>query len=80
MVVNVLPVGVGIPLTILAFVYFPASIVNAAGNLQPICALVLALFLVGEKATRQDIASIAVTMVAIFLIMDSQVRQDMREL
>jgi drug/metabolite transporter (DMT)-like permease len=80
LVINVIPVGVGIPLTMLALKYFPASIVNAAANLQPIYTLFVAICLLGEVASAHDLASIAVTLVAIFLIMDSQVRSDLEGL
>lgn len=57
--------------------YFPASIVSAASNLQPIYSLFLASCMVNEKATVQDITSIAITLFSIFLIMKSQVQQDL---
>ena len=33
LIINIVPVGLGIPLTIMALKYFPASIVNVASNI-----------------------------------------------
>lgn len=73
----ILTAGVTVPLT-MALKYFPASVVTAVLNLQPVFALILAFVILGERATLKDLVSIAVSLLSIFLIVNAQVRSDLQ--
>lgn len=70
---------VGMPLSMLSLKYFPASIVRAGMSFGPIYAMILAWFLLGEKANARDLVSIGVGTAAVVMIMYSQVKTDLTD-